>query len=120
MTEETETLTAIMLQIDRFCSKVQTMIEDAPPDEDDQELKLKLGQAKSMLADLQAFYDKDQLRIDNAAVRTEFRFLVINLLWVAFRARRIIDRRTFRMLVVIEAAFTSVLNDVISQRGAST
>jgi hypothetical protein len=115
MKEDTETLAAAMVQIDRFCIKVQSLIADNPPDSEREALRLKLAQSRAMLADLQRFYNEDSLTIETTAVRSEFRFLVFSLLWVAFHARRIIDYKTFRMLVLVEAAFTSVLSDALSE-----
>lgn len=116
MIEDTETLAAVMVQIDRFCIQVQNLIDDNPPDSDREALHLKLAQSKAMLADLQRFYNEDSLDIKTAAVRSEFRFLVMSLLWVAFRARKMIDYKTFRMLVSIEAGFSLVMDGFSQQK----
>jgi hypothetical protein len=113
MTEDTEMLTAVMMQADRFCLHVQSLIDDSPPDSERAELRLKLNQSRAMLNDLQRFYNEGRLSIETPAVCSEVRFLVISLLWVGFRARRIIDYKTFRMLVVVEAAFSSLLVDAL-------
>src|SRR4051812_23114070 len=103
-----------MIQVERFCTRVQSLVDDRPGDSDTEAFRLKLNQSRSMLADLQRFYNEDKLGVENAAVRSEFRCLIISLLWVAFHARKIIDYKTFRMLVSSEAAFSLVIEDYLN------
>lgn len=111
MDDDTETLAAILIQADRFCMSVQALIEDSAPDCETEELRLKLNQSRTLLRNLQALYNDDRLSVAEPATRAGLRFLLTSLMWVAFRARRIINFKTFRMLVTVEAAFTAVLTD---------
>ncbi len=108
MNEETEDLAAVMLQADRFCSKIEAAIVATPSRE---ELWLKLNQARALLADLQLAYNGDKLSIQNAATRAGFLSLITTLQWVSFHARDIIDFKTFRMLVMVQWGFSSALMD---------
>lgn len=109
MKEDTETLAELMLHAEQFCSKVETVMEDAAPVGERTELRLKIGQCKNQLAYLQEFYNGGNLSIENAEVRAIFRQLVTALLWIAFYARSAIDYRTFRRLVLIEHGFAYLL-----------
>jgi len=110
MAEDTLTLYELMFKAEQFCSRVEAAMADAPPDlEEDEELRLKIGQCHNLLAELQKAYNDDELLIRNCSVRANFRYLIVSLLWVAFRARRKIDFRVFRLLVMIESGFTYLL-----------
>lgn len=112
--ENTFTLAELMFCAERFCLKVESAIADcAPVPEDDSELALKIGLCRNLLVRLQQAFEEDELRIENASVRADFRTLVLTLLWVAFRARRAIDYRLFRLVVTIESGFSYLL---INQR----
>ena len=110
MNDDTETLAAAMVQADRFCLRVHGLIADRPPDSDTAELRLKLNQSHAMLSDLQGFYNDGELNIENPSVRSEFRALITSLLWVSFRARKLLDYKTFRMLVSVENAIAIMLD----------
>jgi hypothetical protein len=73
---------------------------------DEKELRTKLGLCRTRLAYLQTVFDNYKLSTENPSVRADFRHLVIALMWVAFHARKMIDFRTFRMLVRVESGFT--------------
>ena len=108
--EETLTLAELLLHAEQFCLRVESRIADsAPAPEEHAELRLKISQSRGLVALLQRAYEEDKLTLENASVRADFRLLVLTLLWVAFRARHTIDRRTFRMLVMIESGFTYLL-----------
>ena len=109
MREDTETLAELMLHADQFCSKVEEATKDAAPITEQSELRIKIGQIRNQLAQLQEIFDDGKLSIENPRVRGEFRHLVIALLWVGFYARTAIDFRVFRMLVRIESIFTYLL-----------
>lgn len=100
-----------MIQAERFCLNIHALLADRVSDSDIDEARLKLSQSRAMLNDLQNFYNDGKLTLKEPAVRSEFRFLIINLMWVAFRARTVIDFKIFRMLVLIESAFTMALSD---------
>lgn len=110
MSEDTATLAELMLHADQFCAGVESAVKAAPQDHlKDEELRLKIGQCRNILARLQGFFDLDELNINNASVRADFRYLVMTVLWVAFESRRAIDFKLFRMLVRIESGFTYLL-----------
>ena len=109
MKEDTETLTELMLHAEQFCSKVEQAIEDVTPTAERKELRTKLGQIRNHLVSLQELFNEGTLSLEGAAVRTEFRYLVTALLWVAYYARSAIDYKTFRRLVVIEHGFAYLL-----------
>lgn len=111
-------LSEMMLQAEVFCSAVADRATDLPRNEEQDELRLKIGQCRGGIARLQALYDGDCLKIENAEVRAEFRQLILALLWVAFRARGVVDFKLFRKVVQIEAGFTYLLLAHISGRGS--
>jgi hypothetical protein len=117
MREDTVTLAEMMLSAEQFCSKVETAAQDLAPTPEQEDLRLKLNQCRTLLIQLQALYDEDELTIENAAARAGFRHLVMALLWAAFGARRVIDFKTFRKVVMIESSFTYLLTSG-SQWGA--
>jgi hypothetical protein len=108
--DETPTLAELMLHSEQFCLRVEAAAADAAPDAvPSDELRLKIGQCRGILALLQKRFEEDQLALQNVEVRTNFRSLVMSLLWVAFLARGCLNHRTFRMLVMIESSFTYLL-----------
>jgi hypothetical protein len=109
MTEDTETLAELMLHAEQFCSKVEDAIKDVAPNPEEEELRTKIGQCRNQLAYLQELFNDGKLNIENAAVRADFRLLVMALMWVAFHARSAIDFRIFRRLVMVESGFTYLL-----------
>lgn len=110
MSEDTAILSELMLHADQFCGRVESVIKDAPPEaQEEEELRLKVGQCRNLLARLQTAFDRDELNIGNVSVRGEFRQLVMAILWVSFRSRRTMDFKLFRMVVQIESGFTYLL-----------
>ena len=109
MSEDSETLAELMLHAEQFCSRVEEATKDVAPIAEHGELRIKIGQIRNQLAELQEIFDDDKLSIENPRVRADFRQLVMALLWVAFYARTAIDFRIFRMLVRIESGFTYLL-----------
>jgi hypothetical protein len=112
-----------MLHADQFCSQIEATRRTIPDAQDEVELRLKLGQCRGLLSELQAIFDEGQLNIQNASVRGHFRHLIMGLLWLAFRARHEITFKLFRMLVRIDSGFTYLLisgrisgNDAPSQQ----
>ena len=107
---EDATLLEIMFHAERFCDRVEAAIADCAPDqEEDEELRMKISLARNLLAKLQDAFHADALTLTSGSIRADFRYLIITLLWVAFRARRAVDHRLFRMLVSIDASFTYLL-----------
>jgi hypothetical protein len=109
MKDDTETLFELMLAADRFCSAVNSKLQDRS-NSGREELRLKLGQCISTVQRLRELYESDQLTVTSAVVRAEIRQLILALMWASFYARDIIDRKTFRLLVMIEAAFSYLLS----------
>lgn len=104
------TLAELLFHAEQFCLQIESRVADSAPDPaEDEELRLKIAQCRSLLSLLQNAYDEDKLRIENPSVRGNFRYLVLALLWIAFRARRTLDHRLFRRVVLIESAFTHLL-----------
>ena len=95
MSEDSETLAELMLHAEQFCSKVEEATKDVAPIAEQGELRIKIGQIRNQLAQLQEIFNDGKLSIENPRVRAEFRHMVIALLWVAFYARTAIDFRTF-------------------------
>ncbi len=120
MDEAPALLSEMLLQADVFCSSVEDRVTDLPRDSESDELRLKISQCRGGIARLQEFYEGDHLMIDNADVRAEFRQLILGLLWVAFRARRVVDFKLFRKVVQIEAGYTFLLLAYISGGGAAS
>ncbi len=107
---DTETLAELLFHAEQFCVRIESAVADSAPAEDDgEELRLKIGQCRAVLSVLQQAFEQDELTVENGSVRGHFRTLVISLMWVAYRARHCIDRRTFRMLVMVESSFTYLL-----------
>lgn len=109
MIDEAQTLPELMLYATEFCLKVENLIADSAPNPERDEARLKLSQARNILVLLQDSFNENKLELDNPSVRAEFRVLIIHLLWIAFRVRDLIDLKTFRILVQLEAAFTFIL-----------
>jgi hypothetical protein len=109
MKEVTETLTEMMLHADQFCSKVEAAMQNGAPIAEASELRLKIGQIRNQLASLQELFNEGKLNLEDQMVRADFRQMITALLWVAFYARSVIGCKTFRRLVLIEAAFTYLL-----------
>lgn len=110
MPEDSETLAALIFHADTFCSRIESLSDDrvifAP---DREELRLKVGQCRNALERLQHEFDADRLRIADASIRAEFRFVLLMLLWAAFYGRRVLDRDAFRHLLLVYAEFTNLL-----------
>lgn len=109
MKDDSETLFELMLTAGRFCSVVSTRLQDRSG-LGREELRLKLSQCTSGLQRLRQLYESNELTVTNRTVRAEVRQLILGLMWVGFYAGDIIDRRTFRLLVMVEAAFTYLLS----------
>ena len=108
--EDTLTLAELLLHAEQFCLRVESAVADSAPAPDDEtDLRLKISQCRGVLAVLQQTYEEDKLAIEDASVRANFRILVLTLLWVAFGARHILDRRLFRMVVMVESGFSYLL-----------
>ena len=102
VSEDSETVAELMLHAEQFCSRVEEATKDVAPIAENSELRIKIGQIRNQLAELQEIFNDGKLSIENPRVRADFRQMVIALLWVAFYARSAIDFKTFRMLVRIE------------------
>lgn len=110
MRDDVATLAEIMFLSEQYCVRVEAVIAKAGElDGRWDEVRLKIGQSRAILAVLQTAYDEDELTLQNRSVRANFRTLIMGLLWTAFQARDVIDRRIFRMLVLIESSFTYLL-----------
>lgn len=109
VTEDTALLSELMLHAEMFCSRIEAAAKRLPVSGDQAELRLKIGQCRGALAVLQKRFDDDQLTVADPTVATDFRHLVMGLLWVSFQARNIVDRRLFGKLVQIESGFTYLL-----------
>ena len=109
VSEESETVAELMLHAEQFCSRVEEATKDVAPIAEHGELRIKIGQIRNKLAELQEISDDGKLSIENPRVRADFRQMVMALLWVAFYARSAIDFKIFRMLVRIESIFTYLL-----------
>ena len=102
-------LVELMLQAEVFCNRVEAVAKKSLPHSELEELRLKIGQCRGALAELQRKYEDDQLTITKTTICAEFRNLVMSLLWVNFLARNAVDRRLYRKLVQIESGFTYLL-----------
>lgn len=107
----TQTLAELLFHAEQFCLRVDKARDDrALSSADGEELRLKIGQARNIIAVLQQAFDDDELFVDHAPVRANFRHLIMSLLWVSFYGRDLLDFRTYRMLVMIESSYTLLLN----------
>jgi hypothetical protein len=109
MTEEIFTLPEMMLYADQFLCRVEAASKGKLNISDATELQLKIGQCRNLLVPLQNALNEDQLNFSDEIVQEEFRTLVLILHWIAFYARNVIDYRTFRRLVLVDAGFTRLL-----------
>ena len=57
MSEDTATLTELMLHADQFCSKIEAAMKDVAPSPEQEELRTKLGQCRAQLVYLQNVLD---------------------------------------------------------------
>jgi hypothetical protein len=115
VSEDSETVAELMLHAEQFCSRVEEATKDVAPIAEHGELRIKIGQIRNQLTELQEIFNDGKLSIENPRVRADFRQMVMALLWVAFYARSAIDFKTFRMLVRIESIFTYLL---VSRKGS--
>ena len=84
-----------MPQGEMFCGQSESRAQDRPRNSEQDQLRLKIGQCRGALAQLQSYYDADKLKISDLSVRADFRSLVMSLLWVAFRASSLVDFKLF-------------------------
>jgi hypothetical protein len=108
MTDETESLFEMMLCADRFCSEIENAAEDLAGQERE-DLRLKTVQCRTLVKRIQNCYDNDSLSLENQSASSDFRQLIMAMMWVAYRARTRIAFRTFRKLVMVESGFTHLL-----------
>ena len=76
-----------MLHAEQFCSRVEEATKDVAPIAENGELRIKIGQIRNQLTELQEIFNDGKLSIENPRVRADFRQMVMALLWVAFYAR---------------------------------
>ena len=107
--EEGWTLFEIILRAEQFCGRIESRARNKLKKAEEEEVRLKIGQCRNLLAELHKAYDEDNLKLENVCVKNQFRLLIMALLWVTFNARSLIDHKLFRMLVVIESSFTYLL-----------
>ncbi len=98
-----------MLQAEVFCACVESGEADLPDTDGRKELRLKISECRGCLSQLQDLYDDDRLTLDEAMVAATFRYMVMCLTWVVFRAKHQIDFKLFRKFVEIESGFTYLL-----------
>lgn len=106
---EVLTLSEIMFRAEQFCALIETRSAGHLAKENEDRLRLKIGECRNLLAELQKLYNEDQLTLANGFVKAQFRFLIMALTWVLFEARDVIDHKTCRMLVSMESTFTFLL-----------
>lgn len=107
--DEYLTLTEVMLGAERFCALIEARSRAVPAKRNDEQLRLKIGECRNLVAELQKAYDEDQLSLKHGLIKAQFRFLVMALIWVMFEARDVADRKCCRMLVSVESTFTYLL-----------
>lgn len=108
MREDTETMFEMMLQAEGFCSEIENLADDLAGKERE-ELLLKISQCRALLGQIKLIYDEGKLTIENGLARGYFRQLVMALMWAIHYARRYVDYKLFRKLVVLESSFTYLL-----------
>jgi hypothetical protein len=108
MSEDAETMFEMMIHAERFCSAVENLADDLAGKEHE-ELRMKISQCRSLLQQLRLIYDASELTATNGSACGYFRQLIIAFMWTAHYARKTIDFRLFRKLVVLESSFTYLL-----------
>jgi hypothetical protein len=109
MAEELFTLHEMMLYVEQFLNAVERASKSQPKSRESEELRLKIGHCRNILSLLQDAFNENKLDIGEGAVQEQFRSVIMILHWVAFYAREVIDYRTFRRLVIVDAGFTRLL-----------
>ena len=61
-----------MLHAEQFCSKVNQATKDVAPIAEHGELRIKIGQIRNQLAQLQEIFDDNKLSIESPRVRAAF------------------------------------------------
>ena len=107
--DETVTLAELLLRAELLCSRIDEAARDTVAKADYDELRLKLSQCRTQLTELQNAFNEGELELRNPTVRAQLRYLIIALMWATFYGRAVVDFRTFRMLVTIEATFSYLL-----------
>jgi hypothetical protein len=109
-------LSELMLRAAQFCSALDNLAPNlALNNEEVTEFRLKMFQSKRTLEQLQNAFNDNELSLECRKVRAQFRQLVLSLLWLAFYARKEIDRKLFRLVVSIQADFTYLLSTSVSE-----
>ena len=119
MTDDVTLLPELMLSAEVFCGAVEAAVMRIAQPSEREEIRLKISQCRGALAELQNCYDNDELTIADPIVRANFRYLVIGLLWAGLRAAPVLDFRTLRRLVQIEAGFTLLLTHYCAEVGGA-
>jgi hypothetical protein len=117
MIEQLFTLPEMMLYADQFLNRAEVASRDKPKGPEGEELGLKVAQCRNLLALLQEAFNDGRLNITDDIVQEQFRSLILILHWVAFYARNVLDYRTYRRLVLVQAGFTRLL--IICARGTA-
>lgn len=102
---EAETLSDLMFRAEQFCSTAE--MRSAKPSQE--RLRLKIGECRNLIAELQTAYNEDRLTLADSLVKAQFRFLIMALIWVMFEARDVIDHKRCAWLVSMESTFTFLL-----------
>ena len=115
MIEQLFTLPEMILYADQFLSRAEIASKDQLKGLETEELRLKVTQCRNILALLQEAFNESRLNMAEDIVQEQFRSLILILHWVAFYARNVLDYKTYRRLVLVQAGFTRLL--IIRARG---
>ena len=96
----------LLLFADQFCMAIEARSNDLRPGIEREELLLKLNQARSLLSQIQEIFNERRLELRTRRTATLFHALLCNLHWCAFYSRSVIDRPTFRRLMIVQAGFS--------------
>jgi stress-induced morphogen len=109
VSEEFLSESEILLYAEQFCLRMEASASAIESKQDRHELLLKVNQSRGLLKLLQQAFDENELEILNGVTAQLFHTLLCTLHWCAFYSRRVIDRSTFRHLIMVQVGFTLLL-----------
>jgi len=99
----------LLFHAEQFCLRVHEWADDLSDQQERQDILLKIGQSRSLLLQLERTFEEGKLQIGRPPAAQLLHCLIAHLQWCAFYCRKVIDRRTFRRLSMIQAGFSDLL-----------
>ena len=105
----------LLLFADQFCLAIAAGSDDLTPGLERDELLLKLSQAREILSQLQEIFNTNRLELRTPRTASLLHALLCSLHWCAFYSRSVIDRSTFRRLMMVQAGFAGLVMSALRE-----